>query len=146
MYLSHLFRALSLELDEPLSVECDNRQTIRLLVEVAKLQTKLRHVDIHSHKHLRVFPQALAKNEERYLALSDHTDIQYWHQQLRQFIHTIQVLVGPNQHLITWSDWKTLCQLSPNYQQPLTRGRLYVACNRCGKLGRYGGAVRLGSS
>jgi hypothetical protein len=50
MYLSRLFRALSLELDEPLSIECDNRQTIRLLVEeVAKLQTKLRHVDIHSH-------------------------------------------------------------------------------------------------
>jgi len=49
MYLSRLFRALSLELDEPLSIECDN-QTIRLLVEeVAKLQTKLRHVDIHSH-------------------------------------------------------------------------------------------------
>jgi len=43
MYLSRLFRALSLELDEPLSIECDNRQTIRLLVEeVAKLQTKLR--------------------------------------------------------------------------------------------------------
>ena len=41
---------LSLELDEPLAIECDNRQTIRLLVEqVAKPQTKLRHVDIHSH-------------------------------------------------------------------------------------------------
>jgi hypothetical protein len=40
---------LSLELDEPLAIECDNRQTIRLLAESAKLQTKLRHVDIHSH-------------------------------------------------------------------------------------------------
>ena len=50
MYLARLFRALSLELDQPLIIECDNRQTIRLLVEeVAKLQTKLRHVDIHSH-------------------------------------------------------------------------------------------------
>ena len=50
IYLSRLFRALSLELDEPLVIECDNRQTIRLLVEeVTKLQTKLRHVDIHSH-------------------------------------------------------------------------------------------------
>ena len=50
IYLSRLFRALTLELDEPLIIECDNRQTIRLLVEeVTKLQTKLRHVDIHSH-------------------------------------------------------------------------------------------------
>ena len=50
IYISRLFRALSLELDEPLIIECDNRQTIRLLVEeVTKLQTKLRHVDIHSH-------------------------------------------------------------------------------------------------
>ncbi|TMC14027.1 MAG: Ty1/Copia family ribonuclease HI [Chloroflexi bacterium] len=50
IYLSRLLKALSLELDEPLTIECDNRQTIRLLVEESvKLQTKLRHVDIHSH-------------------------------------------------------------------------------------------------
>ena len=49
IYLSRLLKALSLELDEPLAIECDNRQTIRLLAESAKLQTKLRHVDIHSH-------------------------------------------------------------------------------------------------
>ena len=50
IYLSRLLKALSLELNEPLSIECDNRQTIRLLVEESmKLQTKLRHVDIHSH-------------------------------------------------------------------------------------------------
>jgi hypothetical protein len=30
IYLSRLFRALSLELDEPLVIECDNRQTIRI--------------------------------------------------------------------------------------------------------------------
>jgi hypothetical protein len=50
IYISRLLTALSLELDEPLTIECDNRQTIRLLVEESmKLQTKLRHVDIHSH-------------------------------------------------------------------------------------------------
>jgi hypothetical protein len=50
IYLSRLLKAMSLELDEPLIIECDNRQTIRLLVEVSmKLQTKLHHVDIHSH-------------------------------------------------------------------------------------------------
>jgi hypothetical protein len=49
IYMSRLLKALSLELDEPLAIECDNRQTIRLLAESAKLQTKLRHVDIHSH-------------------------------------------------------------------------------------------------
>jgi hypothetical protein len=49
IYLSCLLKALSIELDEPLAIECDNRQTIRLLAESAKLQTKLRHIDIHSH-------------------------------------------------------------------------------------------------
>jgi hypothetical protein len=50
IYLSRLLHALTVQLDEPLTIECDNLQTIRLLVlEAAKLQTKLRHVDIHSH-------------------------------------------------------------------------------------------------
>ena len=50
IYLSRLLRALTLQLDEPLTMQCDNIQTIRLMVqEAAKLQTKLRHVDIHSH-------------------------------------------------------------------------------------------------
>ena len=43
-------KSLTLILPEALTIECDNQQTIRLLVEKAmKLQTKLRHVDIHSH-------------------------------------------------------------------------------------------------
>ena len=42
IYMSRLLIALSLEIDKPLTIECDNRQTIRLLVEQsAKLQTKL---------------------------------------------------------------------------------------------------------
>jgi hypothetical protein len=42
--------AIAIQLDEPLMIQCDNLQTIRLMVqEAAKLQTKLRHVDIHSH-------------------------------------------------------------------------------------------------
>jgi hypothetical protein len=50
IYMSRLLSALQVEIDEPLTVECDNRQTIRLLIEEAtRLQTKLRHVDIHSH-------------------------------------------------------------------------------------------------
>jgi hypothetical protein len=49
IYLSRLLKALSLELNKLLAIECDNRQTIRLLVKLAKLQTKLRHIDIHSH-------------------------------------------------------------------------------------------------
>ena len=45
-----LFRALKVELDESLTIECDNFITIRLLVEeTARLQTKLRHIDIYSH-------------------------------------------------------------------------------------------------
>lgn len=50
IYLSRLMKALTLHIPEALTVECDNAQTIRLLVsESTKLQTKLRHVDIHSH-------------------------------------------------------------------------------------------------
>lgn len=50
IYLSRLMKALTLVLPETLTIECDNLQTIRLLVdETMKLQTKLRHVDIHSH-------------------------------------------------------------------------------------------------
>ncbi len=48
--MAKLFRALKVELDESLTIECNNLMTIRLLVEeAAKLQTKFRHVDIHFH-------------------------------------------------------------------------------------------------
>ena len=50
LFIGRLFKALSLELNEPLVIQCDNKQTIRLVVEdSAKLSTKLRHVDIHNH-------------------------------------------------------------------------------------------------
>jgi hypothetical protein len=50
IFLSRLFKAIQLDLDEPLIIQCDNRQTIRLVCEEsAKLQTKLRHVDIHNY-------------------------------------------------------------------------------------------------
>ncbi len=43
-------QALNLVIPEALTTECDNAQTIRLLVDKCmKMQTKLRHVDIHSH-------------------------------------------------------------------------------------------------
>jgi hypothetical protein len=43
-------KALMLELDEPLVIECDNSQTLRLVTEESMtLTTKLRHVDIHNH-------------------------------------------------------------------------------------------------
>ncbi len=44
-------QALNLVIPEALTIECDNAQTIRLLVDkFMKLQTKLRQVDIHSHR------------------------------------------------------------------------------------------------
>lgn len=50
IHLSRLMKALTLFLPEALTIECNNKQTIRLLVDKStKLQTKLRHVDIHSH-------------------------------------------------------------------------------------------------
>jgi hypothetical protein len=50
IFLGRLFVAIKLNLDKPLVIQYDNRQTIRLVYEeLAKLQTKLRHVDIHNH-------------------------------------------------------------------------------------------------
>jgi transposase InsO family protein len=50
IFLSRLLKALTLRLDEPLTIQCDNKQTLRLLTEEsAKLTTKLRHVDIYRH-------------------------------------------------------------------------------------------------
>ena len=50
IYLSRLMEVLTLFLSEALTIEFDNKQTIRLLVdESTKLQTKLRHIDIHFH-------------------------------------------------------------------------------------------------
>ena len=48
--MSRLFKVMTLKLNEPLIINCDNTQTLRLLRESsAKLITKLRHVDIHQH-------------------------------------------------------------------------------------------------
>ena len=50
IFIRRLLTALTVDLREPLVIKCDNKQTVRLLVEQAmRLQTKLRHVDIHSH-------------------------------------------------------------------------------------------------
>src|SRR5436190_3790703 len=48
--MSRLLKALTLQLNEPLIIECDNSQTLRLVKkESMKLSTKLRHVNIHNH-------------------------------------------------------------------------------------------------
>ncbi len=50
IYISRLLRTMRLRLDENLTIQCDNKQTIRLIDEDSvKLNTKLRHVDIHNH-------------------------------------------------------------------------------------------------
>jgi hypothetical protein len=44
------FKAVQFDTAETLAIRCDNRQTIRLLKkDLLKLDTKLRHVDIHQH-------------------------------------------------------------------------------------------------
>jgi Reverse transcriptase (RNA-dependent DNA polymerase) len=50
-FINRLIRELTVELDDPRTqIQCDNIQTIRLVnQEIARLQTKLRHVDIHNH-------------------------------------------------------------------------------------------------
>ena len=51
IYVSRLLEELSVRLDSNrIQIQCDNHQTIRLVTdEIAVLQTKLRHVDIHNH-------------------------------------------------------------------------------------------------
>jgi hypothetical protein len=51
MYLSRLLKELRITLPSTtITIQCDNKQTIRLVTqEISKLQTKLRHVDIHTH-------------------------------------------------------------------------------------------------
>ena len=50
IYLSRLMKPLILQLSEILTIECDNKQTMRLLFdEATKVRTKLQHVDTHSH-------------------------------------------------------------------------------------------------
>jgi hypothetical protein len=50
IFISRLFKAMTLKLNEPLIIDCDNGQTLRLIKEdTAKLIFKLRHVDIHQH-------------------------------------------------------------------------------------------------
>ena len=44
------FENIRFDTEETLAIKCDNRQTIRILTkEVMKLDTKLRHIDIHQH-------------------------------------------------------------------------------------------------
>lgn len=44
------FHAIRLDLKEAYAIECDNLQTVRLLLkESPKLVTKLKHIDIHQH-------------------------------------------------------------------------------------------------
>ena len=50
IFISRLLKALTLKLNKLLIIECNNQQTLRLVMEESmKLSTKLRHVDIHNH-------------------------------------------------------------------------------------------------
>jgi transposase InsO family protein len=47
--LQRLFRDVDLDIDEPLKLFCDNKQTIRLVVKPnERISTKLKHIDIHN--------------------------------------------------------------------------------------------------
>lgn len=51
IFTSRLLKELEVKLPESIiTIHCDNTQTISLInKEISKLQTKLRHVDIHNH-------------------------------------------------------------------------------------------------
>ena len=47
--MKRLFEQISLKLDHPLVIECDNQQTIRLIKpDQPRIKTQLRHIDIHN--------------------------------------------------------------------------------------------------
>ena len=51
MFVSRFIKELGIKLDnEGIRIQCDTQQTIQLVNnDIAKLQTKLKHVDIHNH-------------------------------------------------------------------------------------------------
>ena len=50
MWWKRFFQAIRFNPMEKLQIRCDNRQTLRIIdKEILKLDTKLRHVDIHRH-------------------------------------------------------------------------------------------------
>ena len=51
LYVSRLITELSIQLDNQcIQIKCDNLQTIQLVMaEIALLQMKLQHIDIHNH-------------------------------------------------------------------------------------------------
>jgi len=50
IFISHLLKVLMLTINESLIIECDNKQTLRLITEnFMKLSMKLWHVNIHNH-------------------------------------------------------------------------------------------------
>ncbi|KAL6152339.1 hypothetical protein ACJQWK_04811 [Exserohilum turcicum] len=50
IFTSRLIKELKIDLPDQIEIQCDNQQTIRLVTqEISRLQTKLRHVDIHNH-------------------------------------------------------------------------------------------------
>ena len=50
MHIMKLFGIMKLQMKQFLIIQCDNRQTIRLIEkEDLKLNIRLRHVDIHNH-------------------------------------------------------------------------------------------------
>ncbi len=50
IFISHLLKVLTLTIDKLLIIECNNKQTLRLVTEnFMKLSTKLQHVNIHNH-------------------------------------------------------------------------------------------------
>jgi len=51
LFVSRLLQELDIQLkDARIRIQCDNQQTIRLVTsEIASLQTRLRHMDIHNH-------------------------------------------------------------------------------------------------
>jgi len=50
IFINRLFKAMTLRLNKPLIINCDNTQTLQLVTEdTAKLITKLQHINIYQH-------------------------------------------------------------------------------------------------
>ena len=57
IFINRLFKAITLRLNEPLIINCNNTQTIQLIIkDTAKLITKLRYINIHHKKMSQWMP------------------------------------------------------------------------------------------
>jgi hypothetical protein len=64
LWWNHFFRSINLRLDNGVTAQCDNLQTVQLMnSEAPKLETELKHIDISQHWVCQVVAENRVKIE-----------------------------------------------------------------------------------